>query len=149
MDALKKWMIIQFTPYQNGCCPKNICSNHRRRHTVVVYFWGKMAAPWECEADELIKAGRISFSVTYEYVLMWTVVLHEILFGSSVAASWTSAASRTPVRIWHGIFNFFFYVLFTSRLKAPGSNPLINSRRVGISQYDSLPSLLYLWLFYV
>ena len=28
--------------------------------TVVVYFWGKMAAPWDCVANKLIKAGRAS-----------------------------------------------------------------------------------------
>ena len=38
----------------------------------------------------------------------------------------------------------FFYVLYTFRLKAPGLNPLNNSKRVGLSQYDSLPSFLYI-----
>ena len=32
MDALEKWMIIWFTPYQTTtlpkCSPKNFCSNH-------------------------------------------------------------------------------------------------------------------------
>ena len=34
---------------------------------IVVYFFGEMAAPWDCAADELIKAGRASNIV---YVLI-------------------------------------------------------------------------------
>ena len=63
-----------------------------------------------------------------------------ILFGSSVAASWTPTLKDASLNLIE-IFNSFFYVLYTSRLKALGSNPLNNSRQVGLSQYDSEPSL--------
>ena len=110
-----------------------------------------MAAPWYCAADELIKAGWASITVTY--VLMRTVVLLEfdtiwLLSGSVVDMHPDESQFECK---WY-ILNSFFdinTILYTSRMKAPGSNPLNNSRRVGISQYDNFPSLLYLWLFYV
>ena len=75
------------------------------RQTVVIAFWGEIAAHWHCAADELIKAGRASNTVTC--VLIKKAVLLSVCtcFGSSVVA----------------------LKMFT--LKGTGSNPIENLKK--------------------
>ena len=75
------------------------------RQTVVIAFWGEMAAHWHCVADELIKAGLASNTVTC--VLIKKAVLLSVCtcFGSSVVA----------------------LKMFT--LKGTGSNPIENLKK--------------------
>ena len=75
---------------------------------------------------------------------------------SSVVALWTYTVKVTGSNQIFKILNSFLMlftfctVYSTFRLKAPGSNPLDNIKCAGgISQYDSLPLLLYLLLCYV
>ena len=68
-----------------------------------------------------------------------------------MVALWTFTLKVEGSNLIFWNFKFFlwcYFHLYTFyRLKAPGSNPLDNIKWVGgISHYDSLPSLLYLWL---
>ena len=101
------------------------CGNHRIRMEIEAKannrqnFWGKMAAPWYCVADELIRAGRAS--VTLKRALFKTVVLRPVA-GSSVVASWTSTLKNAGSNLLE-IFIFSHWYFFHFSVL----NPLNNS----------------------
>ena len=97
-----------------------------------------------CVADELLKASLDSKAATLVFIKWCYIILHTFSY-SSVVASWTSSLKNTGSKLLLNVYIDIFTIL-----KDPGSNPLNNSRGVGgISQYNSLPWLLYLSLIYV
>ena len=107
-------------------------ASHRRRMEIEAkansrrYFLEKMAAHWDCVADKLIKTGRSSNTVTCVLIKRSVSLTVCTRPGSSVVAFKTftlKKAGSNPLEI----LTFFIgicIILFTSRLKAPGSNPL-------------------------